>query len=594
MSIHEPPFMSTRVQWIAGISVVAGVILAVFLAPGHGINLSEAGRIVERVLAGEALENQARWAVLAAIAIGTLVSEDLACIAAGLLAGTGRLDYPSAVAASFSGIFIGDTIIYSLGYFFGRPVLRQRWMRWIISERAVNRAQHLFRAHGIRIVLLTRFIPGTRTATYFSAGALHAPPVRFIAVFALAAALWTPLLVGLSYHVGRRLLHFYDLYEAFALPALVLAGLVLYLVLNYIIPLSTWRGRRRLRGKWLRATRWEYWPAWQVYWRVVLHVLQIGLVRHRRLFLFTAVNPCMPHGGVLGESKADILRKFPPEADFLPAWRLIPPGPEAGRMAAFRGAMRELGLRYPVILKPDEGQRGLAVKVVRDEGQARAWFQRSACPGLLQEFVAGNEYGIFYIRHPGEPAGRVFSIAAKEQLEVVGNGIDPLDILLHRHPRAIAQLDLFLDRFEEHLERIPAEGERITLGELGTHALGSVFLDRRDLWTEALEARIDAIAQSCPEFYFGRLDLKVPDEAALQAGRGIRVLEVNGLTSEAAHIYDPGTPLFVAWGTLCYQWRTAFEIGEANRRRGRPVSRAGDFFRDVLAARSRQRRFGRS
>jgi hypothetical protein len=45
------------------------------------------------------------------------------------------------------------------------------------------------------------------------------------------------------------------------------------------------------------------------------------------------------------------------------------------------------------------------------------------------------------------------------------------------------------------------------------------------------------------------------------------VLELNGVTSEATHIYDPKNSLFTAYKVLFSQWRIAFEIGEQNRRR---------------------------
>ena len=128
------------------------------------------------------------------------------------------------------------------------------------------------------------------------------------------------------------------------------------------------------------------------------------------------------------------------------------------------------------------------------------------------------------------------------------------------------------------------------LGELGTHALGSVFLDARDLITPELTRRVDAIARACPGFYFGRLDVKVPDIDSLRAGRDLKVLEINGLTSEAAHIYDPRHGLVHAWRTLCRQWRTALEIADRNRRRGVPVTPLRPFLRDSLEALRRQRR----
>jgi len=103
---------------------------------------------------------------------------------------------------------------------------------------------------------------------------------------------------------------------------------------------------------------------------------------------------------------------------------------------------------------------------------------------------------------------------------------------------------------------------------LGTHSRGALFLDGNDLRTPELEAAIERIARSVDGFYFGRFDLRAPSEEHFQRGQGLKVLELNGVTSEEAHMYDPAYGFGKAVGTLSAQWRTAFEIGAAVRDRG--------------------------
>lgn len=57
------------------------------------------------------------------------------------------------------------------------------------------------------------------------------------------------------------------------------------------------------------------------------------------------------------------------------------------------------------------------------------------------------------------------------------------------------------------------------------------------------------------------------------AGRNMKIVELNGVTSEATHIYDPKLGLFGAYRVLFQQWQIAFEIGDLNRTLGfRPAS----------------------
>ncbi|MEP7307464.1 MAG: hypothetical protein ABJA98_18300 [Acidobacteriota bacterium] len=120
---------------------------------------------------------------------------------------------------------------------------------------------------------------------------------------------------------------------------------------------------------------------------------------------------------------------------------------------------------------------------------------------------------------------------------------------------------------------MPAAGESLTLAELGTHCRDALFLDGDWVRSQALEARFDAIAKGFDGFFFGRFDVRLTGDAddgiqAFRAGHGFKILELNGVTSEATHIYHPGTPLMTAYRVLMRQWRIAFEIGEENHRLG--------------------------
>jgi hypothetical protein len=85
--------------------------------------------------------------------------------------------------------------------------------------------------------------------------------------------------------------------------------------------------------------------------------------------------------------------------------------------------------------------------------------------------------------------------------------------------------------------------------------------------TEALEAAIDRISKTYDGFYFDRYDIRTPCVEDFRQGLNFKVLELNGVTSEATHIYDPRNSLLQAYRNLFAQWRIAFEIGAQNRQR---------------------------
>src|SRR5262249_693682 len=126
----------------------------------------------------------------------------------------------------------------------------------------------------------------------------------------------------------------------------------------------------------------------------------------------------------------------------------------------------------------------------------------------------------------------------------------------------------YLDQQRDRLWEAPYEGEAVQLVELGTHCRGAIFLDGVWIKTGALEETFDQISKGFDGFYFGRYDVPTPSVEDFRRGKNFKIVELNGVTSEATHIYDPKNSLIAAYKILFEQWRIAFEIGAHNRRRG--------------------------
>ena len=506
------------------------------------------------------------WA-LAALAVATLVSEDLACIAAGLLVAQGSLEFAAAVGACFVGIFSGDLLLVGLGRSFGRSALGAAPLRWWVSADAVQRAERWFAWRGPSLIFVSRFMPGTRLPTYVAAGVLRAPLGPFLGWFALACALWTPLLVGAAVVFGEVALRYFRTWTN-AVPALLAAGLLALLTIRLAVALSTWRGRRLLLSRWRRLTRWEFWPMWAVYPPVVVYILWLG-VRHRCLTLFTVANPGIAAGGGLaGESKSSILAGLARAGDAVARWTLIAPGSPAVRTVAVDEFMRRSALTFPVVLKPDVGERGAGVVIARDRATVERTLRDGPGPMIAQAYVPGVEFGVFYLRRPSAAGGEIFSVTAKHLVSVTGDNRRTLEELILADDRAVCMAEFFIQKHTARLDDIPAAGESVTLSELGTHSRGALFLDGTHLVTPALTSAVEGISRAHDGFYFGRYDVRAASLEAFQRGE-FTVIELNGLTSEATSIYDPKYSVWFGWRVLCRQWRLAFAIGEENRVRGK-------------------------
>jgi hypothetical protein len=310
------------------------------------------------------------------------------------------------------------------------------------------------------------------------------------------------------------------------------------------------------------AKSWEFWPPWLFYAPVGVYIA--ALAARYGLRALPAANPGLEDGGLVGESKADILRRLP-ERWTIPFF-LASAGTSPVEIAARVNAR---GWCYPLIVKPDVGQRGAGVKRVHDAAALATYRREYDGPVLVQPWHPGpHEAGIFYVRRPHESRGRIFSITDKRFPFVVGNGVSTLEELITKHPRYRRQASLFLSRHAADRGRVIAKHERFALGDIGNHAQGALFLEGGHLITPALEARVDAIARSVPGFFIGRFDVRYRDVDQFKAGLDLAIVELNGVTAESTNVYDPTGSLLAAYRTLFAQWRLVFRIGAANLRRG--------------------------
>lgn len=328
-------------------------------------------------------------------------------------------------------------------------------------------------------------------------------------------------------------------------------------------------------AKWQRLTRWEFWPVWAVYPPVFFSVIWEGL-RLRGLTLWANCNPGMTLSGIALESKSGLLASLEAgdEGIRVARFRRVS-GEGAEPVEEVKSFVREVG-GFPVILKPDVGQRGQGVAIVHDEEEAREWISHCDEVFLVQEYVRGLEFGVQWARFPETKRGMIPSLCGKHPQRIQGDGKRTLKELILDDDRAVLMASYYFKKFAGELNRVLVDGELFGIAPIGTHSRGAVFTDERSLVTERLRGAFDRLGDRFPGFHLGRYDIKVPSIDDLQAGREIVVLELNGVMGEPAHIYQPGYPWWRGIRDLCRHFRLAAEIGKACCDRGIDPPELGD------------------
>jgi len=520
---------------------------------------------------------------LVALVLASYILEDATSITAGILWGQGILSGPVTFVGVLLGIVSGDLLLYALGRGIGRHLLNLPLIRGIVSEADVQRWQQWFERRGLWVVLATRFVPGTRLPCYLSAGVLRVNPWRFALAATLSALAQSVVVLPLAAQAGAVMLERFAFFRETIVGVLILIGCI-WLCFR-LLPILFDPVRRRLL--WLDVMRQrshEFWPFAIFYAPVFAYCAWLAW-KHGGWGLPTAANPGMFCGGFTGDSKAETLRSYQGPEGWVARFIVCEPGPRHNfaqqastgevdrRMESLLEQLLGKGLGFPLVAKPDQGERGSGVRLLRDVADLRAYLEGMwHVPFLVQEYVLGpQEWGVFYIRHPHEERGRIFSIVEKKLPTVTGDGVRTLTDLILADPRARLMARVFLKRHVLRADDIPTAGEQVRLVEAGNHCQGAIFRDGRRHITPALEATVERLSRGFPGFHFGRFDIRFETPESFARGEAFKVLELNGASAEATHVWDPEYTAIMAWRDLFAQFRHLWEIGAANAKAGARV-----------------------
>ena len=534
----------------------------------------------------------------AALFLLTFAHEDVAIIAAAFSRVEYGLPLVIAFASVYCGIVASDIAIYALG----RGAQRWRWLRDRIVGPRVEHLHARIDRHLLHLVALCRITPGLLFPTFVAAGWFRIPLRRFALASLVSAAAYTPIAMTLVTLLGAVVLQRIGLGAWAAAMAIVIVLVVRGIwrvpgaadddpgnVAEPLTEAQRYRGMPALPERMRGVARAEHIPQFLFYLPIAVHWLWLG-ARYRSLSLPSIANPLVHAGGYWDESKSALMDAVgADQRQWIAPYVALERSRDGGGTQCALERMRERGLTFPIVVKPDIGWQGYGVRRVDSAAALRAYIVAFP-PGarmVLQTLVPHDgEAGVYYMRHPESQRGRVTALTLRYYPLVIGDGGSSVAELIERDARAGWKAGYYLGQRQWHqgltperLRRVPAAGERVRLAFIASMRVGGLYRDASDAITPALSARFDDIARSIPAFHFGRFDIRFASFDTLRAGAGFSIIEINGAGAEAIQVWDPERPLGSVYQDLMRTQAQLFEIGAANRAQGFHPMGVGAFLR---------------
>lgn len=485
------------------------------------------------------------------VVLSSFLSEDATLAITATLYKGEVISYLVYWIGGIAGIIIGDSILYAIG----RRLVKKRKH----IEYNLNKSSHRER---FVLLVLVRFIPGARLPIYISAGATYYPFHLFI----LADLVSVPLWVYLYSLLGDAFVHFLNTNIFSALLALIFFYVVYRSISSYFKAMKDIQFSYSIRAYFYGLQRffyYEFWPAKIFYIPQFMFVIWQTILHGGKIWLPALANPSIKNGGLVGESKTECY-KLIPESHFGYLKNIpLPLADGAQRVGLIDSFLRENKINYPIIIKPEMGQRGGGVRLVKNRSEAEDYITEANFDLMAQEYCDyKNEAGVFYVRYPDGKPSQIFSITDKEFPYVVGNGTSTIAELILADKRARLISKVYFERLKQMLSKVPAKNEIIQLVSSGNHAQGAIFHDgMKKLYTKELHQALDELALQMEGFFIGRFDIRYKSEEQFHKGLDFKIIEINGAGAEATHIYDSRLNIIQAYAVLYRQVELIYKIG---------------------------------
>lgn len=312
-----------------------------------------------------------------------------------------------------------------------------------------------------------------------------------------------------------------------------------------------------------KITNWEAW-SFELIYMPLSFIWLWYTIKSGAVWFFTSSNPKLTFGGMEGEPKKEMYDLLP--EDFFPSTFYVVPN-EA--FFDVQTKLVEYKINFPLIVKPAVGGQGILLRMIENEPALKRYHDLMPWEYIVQSLVYyPMEVSVFYIRHPKEKTGQVTGFLHKVPLQVTGDGVQTLEMLIAQHPKGGKRIKELFNKHGARWNDVLATGEKYMLSYAANHNRGAQFIDLKEKIDQQLVAVFDTISLKIDDFFYGRYDIMCTSAEDLKAGKNFTILEYNGCGAEPNHFYDTGYTLIGAYKEILKHWKALYEISKYNKDRG--------------------------
>lgn len=128
---------------------------------------------------------------------------DVVVVFGGYLVGVGTIEFTVALAVTTTGSITGFLTMYKVGDWFGEAIIEKKRLSFLSLE-SIHKVEEWFRKYGYWIIVVNRFLSGTRAVVSFFAGLSRLKIVRTTILCGLSALVWNWMMISAGALLGHN------------------------------------------------------------------------------------------------------------------------------------------------------------------------------------------------------------------------------------------------------------------------------------------------------------------------------------------------------------------------------------------------------